>query len=61
MIEYQARGVVHVHVIIKYDGESPEQRGEVDERIWTDLPRRSIENGKLREEGLKYVVLKQCG
>lgn len=37
VIEYQGRGVMHAH-IIKYDGQSPEERGKMDDTIWTNLP-----------------------
>ena len=63
VIEYQARGVVHAHIyiIVKYDGASPDQRGEVDDWIWTNLTDASIANGELRAEVLEYMVHKKCG
>ncbi|CAN0374873.1 unnamed protein product, partial [Laminaria digitata] len=61
VIEYQGRGVVHAHIIIKYHGQSPEERGEVDDIIWTNLPDVSIADGLLRKQVLKYIVHKPCG
>lgn len=61
VIEYQARGVVHAHIIVKYEGAGPEQHGEVDDWIWTNLPDPSIANGELRAKVLKYMVHKKCG
>ena len=61
VIEYQARGVPHAHIIVKYEGDSPEQRGEVNDWFWTNLPDASIANGVLREKVLKYMVHKKCG
>ncbi|CAM9816892.1 unnamed protein product [Laminaria digitata] len=55
VIEYQARGVVHAHIIVKYEEESPEQRAEVDDWIWTNLPDASIANGELRAKVLKHI------
>ncbi|CAM9911239.1 unnamed protein product [Ectocarpus sp. 13 AM-2016] len=55
VIEYQARGVVHAHII------SPEQKGEEDDWIWTNLPDLSIANGELRRKVLVYMVHKKCG
>lgn len=59
--EYQGRGVVHAHIIIKHPGQSPEQRGEVDDIIWTNLPDASIADGDLRQKVLTYMVHKPCG
>ncbi|CAN0357166.1 unnamed protein product, partial [Ectocarpus sp. 13 AM-2016] len=42
VIEYQARGLVHAHIIIKFKGQSPQQRNEVDKWIWTNLPDKNI-------------------
>lgn len=61
IIECQARGVVHAHIIVKYEGASPEQHGEVDDWILTNLPHASIVNGELRAKVLKYMVHKKCG
>lgn len=57
--EYQARGLVHAHIIIKFDGDGPQQSNEVDKWIWTNLPDESIANGKLREKVIKYMVHKK--
>ena len=58
VIEYQARGVVHAHVIVKYEGATAEQSAEVDDWIWTNLPGPSIASGELRAKVLKYMVHK---
>lgn len=59
VIEYQARGVVHAHIIVKYEGASPEQRAEVD-WIWTNLPDHSIANEELRAKVLQYMSTKNA-
>ena len=61
VIEYQGRGCVHAHIIIKFEGPSPEQLKEVDKRIRTDLPDASIANGERRKKVLQYMVHKKCG
>ncbi|CAN0552049.1 unnamed protein product, partial [Laminaria digitata] len=61
VIEYQGRGCVHAHIIIKFEGPSPEQLKEVDKWIWTNLPDASIANGELRKKVLQYMVHKKCG
>ena len=60
-IEYQGRGCVHAHIIIKFEGLSPEQLKEVDKWMWTNLPDASIANGELRKKVLQYMVHKKCG
>ena len=60
VIEWQAKGVVHAHIIVMYPY-SPEEQGEVDDWIWTNLPDASIANGKLREKVLAYRTHKKCG
>ena len=52
---------MRIYIIVKDDGASPEKRGEVDDRIWTNLPDASIANGELRAKVLKYMVHKKCG
>ena len=61
VIEYQGRGCVHAHIIIKFEGPGPEQLKEVDKWIWTNLPDASIANGELRENVFQCVVHKKCG
>ncbi|CAN0541701.1 unnamed protein product, partial [Scytosiphon promiscuus] len=61
VIEHQARAVVYAHIIIKYEGAGPEQRGEVDDWIWNNVPDPSIANGELRAKVLKYIVHIKCG
>ena len=60
VIEYQARGVPHAHIIVKYEGDSPEQR-EVYDWFWTNIPDASIANDALREKVLQYMVYIKCG
>ena len=60
VIEYQGRGCVHAHIIIKFEGLSPEQLKEVDK--WTrNLPDASIANGELRKKVLQYMVHNKYG
>ena len=59
--EYQARGLVHAHIIVKFDGDGPQRSNEVDKWVWTNLPDESIADGKLREKVIKYMVHKKCG
>ncbi|MEP4214435.1 MAG: hypothetical protein ABJL35_03660 [Parasphingorhabdus sp.] len=61
IIEYQARGIVHAHITVKYEGATTEQRAEADDWIWTNLPDPSIANGELRARVLKYMVHKKFG
>ena len=49
VIEYHGRGCVHAHIIIKFEGPSPEQLKEVDKWIWTNLPDASIKKDELRK------------
>ena len=58
VIEYQGRGCVHAHIIIKFEGSSPEQLKEVDKWIWTNLPDPQTANGELRRNVLQYMVHK---
>lgn len=60
VIEWQARGVVHAHIIVMYE-DGPEKSGNVDDWIWTNLPDASIADGKLREKVLAYHIHKKCG
>ena len=46
----QGRGCVHAHIIINFEGPSPEQLKEVDKWIWTKPPDASIANGELRQK-----------
>ena len=48
VIEFQKRGMPHAHIVIKFDGQSPEARHEVEKWIWTNLPDERIAGGKLR-------------
>ena len=48
--EFQKRGLPHAHIVIKFDGASPEARHEVEKWIWTNLPDKRIAGGKLREK-----------
>ena len=59
--EYQARGLVHAHIIVKFDGDGPQRSNEVDTWVWTNLPDESIADGTLREKVIKYMVNKTCG
>ena len=59
--EYQARGLVHAHIIVKFDGDGPQRSNEVDKWVWTNLQDESIADGKLREKVIKYMVHKKCG
>ena len=58
---YQARGLVHAHIIVKFEGDGPQRSNEVDKWVWTNLPDESIADGKLREKVIKYMVHKKCG
>ncbi|CAM9630373.1 unnamed protein product [Ectocarpus sp. 13 AM-2016] len=60
VIEWQGRGLVHAHIIVRYD-EGPQEQGKVDDWIWTNLPDASIANGKVRENVLAYMIHKKCG
>ena len=59
--EFQKRGLPHAHIVIKFDGASPEARHEVEKWIWTNLPDKRIAGGKLREKVIKYMVHQKCG
>lgn len=61
VIEFQKRGLVHAHIVVKFKGLSPEARHEVDKWIWANLPDARISNGKLREKVIKYMVHQKCG
>jgi len=61
VIEFQKRGMPHAHIVIKFDGQSPEARHEVEKWIWTNLPDERIAGGKLREKVIKYMVHQKCG
>ena len=61
VIEYQGRGLVHAHIVIAFKGDSPQERNEVDKWIWTNLPDKNIDQGKLREKVIKYMIHKPCG
>lgn len=41
LIEWQARGVVHAHIIVMYE-DGPVKEGNVDDWIWTNFPDASI-------------------
>ncbi|CAM9671140.1 unnamed protein product [Laminaria digitata] len=38
VIEFQKRGLIHAHIVVKFEGLSPEARHEVDQWIWANLP-----------------------
>jgi len=40
--EFQKRGLPHAHIVIKFDGASPEARHEVEKWIWTNLPDKEL-------------------
>ena len=61
VIEFQKRGMPHAHIVIKFDGQSPEARHDVEKWIWTNLPDERIAGGKLREKVIKYMVHQKCG
>ena len=48
--EFQKRGLPHAHIVIKFDGASPEARHEVEKWIWRNLPDKRIDGGKPREK-----------
>ena len=61
VIEFQKRGMPHSHIVIRFDGLSPEARQEVGKWVWTNLPDERIAGGKLREKVIKYMVHQKCG
>ena len=61
VIEFQKRGLVHAHIVVKFKGSSPRARHEIDEWMWTNLPDERIAEGKLREKVIKCMVHKKCG
>ena len=60
VIEFQKRGLVHCHIVIKFEGLSPEARHEVDSWIWTNLLDENIANGELREKVIKKMINQKC-
>lgn len=61
VIETQKRGLPHQHLIVKFDGDSPDKRGEIDEWVWARLPPHTICDGRLRALVLKYMIHRKCG
>ena len=61
VIELQKRGLVHCHIVIKFEGSSPEARHEVDSWIWTNVPDENIANGERRGKVIKYMIHQKCG
>ena len=61
VIEFQKRGLVHAHIVVKFKGLGPEASHEVDKLIWTNLTDERIAGGELREKVIKYMVHKKCG
>ncbi|CAM9250899.1 unnamed protein product, partial [Laminaria digitata] len=59
--EFQKRGLVQGHLVIKFEGLSPEARHELDTWIWMTLPDESIAGGKLCEKVIKYMINQKCG
>lgn len=61
VIEFQKRGFPHAHIVMKFEGDGPDQSGQMDSWVWAQLPDESIANGALRAKVLKFVVHKPCG
>ena len=61
VIEFQKRGLMHCHIVIKFAGLSHEARHEVDNCIWTNLPDENTANGELREKVIKNMIHQKYG
>lgn len=61
VIEFQKRGTPHSHIVIRFEGESPDALHEIDKWVWTNLPDERIAGGKLREKVIKFQVHHKCG
>lgn len=60
-IEWQKRGLPHLHSVIKFDGPLPDQVGEMDEWCWAEVPHPDLNNARAREQVLNCMVHKRCG
>lgn len=59
VVEFQNRGMPHAHIVVKFDGPSPDQLGEMDEWCWAEVPPADLNNGKAREQVLNLMVHRQ--
>lgn len=55
------RCLPHQHLIIKFEGDSPGVRGEIDKWVRAQLPPSTICKGRLRDLVLKYMVHRKRG
>lgn len=61
VVEWQKRGMPHMHLIVPFEGPSPDQTGEMDDWCWAEVPRADLNNGKSREQVLNLMVHRQYG
>lgn len=60
-IEWQKRGLPHLHLVIKFEGPLPDEGGEMDEWCWAEVPPADLNGGKAREQVLNCMVHRECG
>lgn len=61
VIEFQKRGMPHARVIVKFDGPSPDQLGEIDEWCWAEIPPAEMNDGRARAQVLNLMVHRKYG
>ena len=60
-VEFQKRGMPHMHLVVRFEGPLPDQMGEMDEWCWAEVPPPELNNGRSRDQVLNLMVHKQCG